>query len=155
MSATGSDAPVDHTPTLDERDGLDRSGPEPRIARRAAARLVTGATPDTEVDLDELAASSRAARRLAATAAAVDAYLDRDPEQAARLEAAVHEAWQAAGQDPGRFAQTTSELRAQVITLATVDTASQEAPAAVARLRADLAEYLATVEGLTGQLPWP
>jgi len=124
------------------------------VARSASARLVAGAPPDAEVRLDELAAGGSRAIQVASAAAAVDDYLQRNAAEAERFDGEVRALWEKSGEQAGVFAQLAAGLRVHLVALANIDMATREAPGAAARLREDLAEYLAKVEGVNSSPDW-
>jgi hypothetical protein len=120
-------------------------------ARTAAARLVAGGRLDGEVRLDELAAGGLEARRIALAAAQVDAYLARHPEEAQRVAGEIEDLRKKEG--AAEAARARDELRVRLASLAAIDAVALQAPAADARLRKDLADYLVSIEGLTASRP--
>jgi hypothetical protein len=117
-------------------------------ARTTAAHLVATGSLEGRVRLDVLSARGPEERRAAVLAASVDEYLERYPEESERVEAILAELQQSTETEPESAARGIEEMRAQLISLAAVDGAANRAPAATARLRDNLDEYLATIEGL-------
>jgi hypothetical protein len=114
------------------------------LMQKAAARLLLRRDPADDVDPAEAvrAAAGRSMRRL----------LDADPRLADHLETVLAEAWDRAERDRDAYLRKTEPLRRRLLDQAATHDLELEAPAAMARLRIGLSDYLRRLEGRDGRL---
>jgi hypothetical protein len=126
---------------------------EPGAEGGLAAQLAAGIVPAMDGEPDRPAGNGRERQRVAAQVRAVQTYLERYPAERQRIDAMIRDGWAEASQDRTRFAFLAAQVRAHMVSTATLDQVDRALPAAAARLRDDLDDYLATIEGLTFTAP--